>query len=67
MMGPLGGELIGDAPYREVAEAEGLSVERPCRDGGLVPSFEQLRSPASIPAGPSRWCASSTNTRRASG
>ncbi len=27
-----------------MAEAEGLTVERRARDGGLVPSFEQLRS-----------------------
>ena len=49
LMGPLGGDVIGDAPYREVAAAEGLAVERPSRDGGLVPSFEQLRSPAFDP------------------
>ena len=44
LMGPMGGDVIGDAPYREVAAAEGLTVERSARDGGLVPSFEQLRS-----------------------
>jgi hypothetical protein len=44
LMGPLGGDVIGDAPYREVAGEEGLTVERQSRDGGLVPSFEQLRS-----------------------
>ena len=44
LMGPLGGRTIGDAPYREVAEAEDLTVERAAKDGGLVPSFEQLRS-----------------------
>jgi hypothetical protein len=43
-MGPLGGKTIGDAPYREVAEEEGLTVERSAQDGGLVPTFEQLRS-----------------------
>jgi len=43
LMGPLGGPTIGDAPYREVAEAEGLTVERAATNGGLVPSFEQLR------------------------
>ena len=44
LMGPLGGKTIGDAPYRDVAAAEGLTVEREAKDGGLVPSFEQLRS-----------------------
>jgi hypothetical protein len=43
LMGPLGGKVIGDAPYRDVAEVEGLTIERAARDGGLVPSFEQLR------------------------
>jgi hypothetical protein len=49
LMGPLGGKTIGDAPYREVADQEGLTVERAARDGGLVPSFEQLRSDAFDP------------------
>jgi hypothetical protein len=43
--GPLGGERIGDAPYRDVAAAEGLTLERDARSAGLVPSFEQLRGP----------------------
>src|SRR5689334_6679364 len=43
LLGPLGSKVIGDAPYRDVAEAEGLTIERAARDGGLVPSFEQLR------------------------
>lgn len=41
---PIGGATIGDATYREVCAAEGLSIERDAQDGGLVPSFEQLRS-----------------------
>ncbi len=45
LVGPIGGKTIGDAAYREVCEAEGLSIERHAKDGGLVPSFEQLRSP----------------------
>jgi hypothetical protein len=49
LAGPVGGAVIGDAPYVEVAAAEGLAVERPARDGGLVPSFEQLRSGAFDP------------------
>jgi len=47
--GPIGGPTIGDATYREVCEAEGLSIERHACDGGLVPSFEQLRSPSFDP------------------
>jgi len=43
LLGPLGGKVIGDAPFQDVADAEGLSIERAARDGGLVPSFEQLR------------------------
>lgn len=43
LMGPLGGKMIGDAPYRDVAAAEGLTIEREARAGGLVPSFELLR------------------------
>ncbi len=45
LMGPLGGDVIGDAPYGDVAEKESLTVERHAQKGGLVPSFEQLRSP----------------------
>lgn len=44
LLGPIGRDTIGDATYREVCEAEGLSLERKARDGGLVPSFELLRS-----------------------
>jgi hypothetical protein len=50
LVGPLGGKTIGDAAYREVAEAEGLTIEREARHGGLVPSFDQLRSPSFDPA-----------------
>ena len=42
LVGPIGGDVIGDAPYREVAAAEGLTVERAARDGGLVPDFDAL-------------------------
>ncbi|MGZ3439777.1 MAG: hypothetical protein ACXVDD_09675 [Polyangia bacterium] len=51
LLGPMGADVIGDAPYRDVAAAEGLTVERAARDGGLVPSFEQLRGGAFDPAG----------------
>jgi len=50
LMGPLGARVIGDATYSEVAAEEGLTIERAARDGGLVPSFEQLRSATFDPA-----------------
>jgi hypothetical protein len=43
LAGPIGGDVIGDAPYAEVAAREGLALERRSSDGGLVPSFEMLR------------------------
>jgi hypothetical protein len=43
LMGPLGGETIGDRAYEETAVAEGLTLERDAREGGLIPSFEALR------------------------
>ena len=43
LMGPLGGRVIGDEVYGEVAAQEGLTLDRAVRDGGLVPSFEALR------------------------
>lgn len=42
LAGPFGRAVIGDAPYREAAAAEGLTVERRPRDGGLVPDFSAL-------------------------
>ncbi len=48
--GPIGGEVIGDAPYQDVSVAEGLSVERRARDGGLIPSFDALSGGAFDPA-----------------
>jgi hypothetical protein len=42
LVGPMGGDVIGDAPYRDVAAAEGLTVKRGSPDGGLVPSFQAL-------------------------
>lgn len=50
LIGPMGGDLIGDAPYRDVAAAEGLTVERGSPDGGLVPSFQALAGGAFDPA-----------------
>jgi hypothetical protein len=51
LMGPLGGPVIGDESYREVATQEGLTIERAVRDGGLVPDFDVLRGPRFDPAG----------------
>lgn len=42
LMGPLGGPVIGDAAYREVAEAEKLTIERESKEGGLVPDMSAL-------------------------
>jgi hypothetical protein len=42
LLGPMGGDRIGDAPYRDVAAEEGLSVERDDAAGGLVPRFDAL-------------------------
>jgi hypothetical protein len=50
LVGPLGGDVIGDAPYRDVAAEEGLTVERAASDGGLVPDFEALRGDGFDPA-----------------
>ncbi len=50
LAGPIGGDVIGDAPYKEAAEKEGLTLERSSTEGGLVPSFELLRSESFEPA-----------------
>src|SRR4051812_30085560 len=42
LLGPIGGPVIGDATYQEVADAEHLTCERHGTDGGLIPSFTQL-------------------------
>jgi hypothetical protein len=39
LLGPMGGEVIGDSTYQEAADAEGLSIERHA-SGGLIPHFE---------------------------
>ncbi|TMQ05453.1 MAG: hypothetical protein E6J90_12575 [Deltaproteobacteria bacterium] len=41
--GPLGDRVIGDAPYRDVAARQGLTIERDARDAGLVGDFGALR------------------------
>jgi hypothetical protein len=48
--GPLGGSRIGDAPYRDVAAAEGLTVDRGSGKGGLVPDWTALAAEAFDPA-----------------
>ncbi len=40
--GPFGGDVIGEAPYREAAAAEGLTLDRNPADGGLLPCFAAL-------------------------
>ena len=44
LVGPLGGATIGDRPYEETAAAEGLTLERRAREGGLIPRFDVLAS-----------------------
>jgi hypothetical protein len=50
LSGPLGGAYIGDSSYEETARAEGLSVERRAREGGLIPDFGALASPTFDPS-----------------
>ncbi|MBI1183264.1 hypothetical protein GC194_03260 [bacterium] len=42
LKGPLGKDIIGDKPYHEVAEAEGLELQRNSEVGGLIPDFNSL-------------------------
>jgi len=44
LLGPTGGEYIGDKPYEEWAKREGLTVERQAQTGGLIASFDSLSS-----------------------
>jgi hypothetical protein len=50
LAGPVGGAKIGDAPYRDAAAAEGLTIERDAKDGGLVPDWTALAGPEFDPA-----------------
>jgi hypothetical protein len=50
LVGPLGGATIGDRPYEETAAAEGLTLERNAREGGLIPRFDVLASATFDPA-----------------
>ena len=45
LVGPLGGPTIGERPYEETAAAEGLTLVRHAREGGLIPDFGVLASP----------------------
>lgn len=45
LVGPVGGEHIGDRPYAELAKREGLEVTRDARDTGLLPRFDVLTGP----------------------
>jgi hypothetical protein len=47
--GPIGGPIIGDSPYAQVAAEEGLTLERQARSG-LIPDFEALRSESFDPS-----------------
>jgi hypothetical protein len=42
LVGPVGGETIGDRAYEETAAAEGLTLLRDAHEGGLIPSFDVL-------------------------
>lgn len=44
LIGPLGGDYIGDTPYEEWAAREGLEVERAASQGGLLQDFGVLGS-----------------------
>lgn len=45
LSGPIGGAHIGDRPYEEQAEREGLAVTRNAVEGGLIPRFDVLGGP----------------------
>jgi hypothetical protein len=44
LLGPVGAATIGDRCYEETAAAEGLTLERRARGGGLIPRFDVLAS-----------------------
>jgi hypothetical protein len=49
LVGPVGGETIGDRVYEETAAAEGLTLERNAHEGGLIPRFDVLARPGFEP------------------
>jgi hypothetical protein len=50
LVGPLGGPTIGDRAYEETADAEGLTLVRHAKEGGLIPRFDVLESERFDPA-----------------
>jgi hypothetical protein len=50
LVGPLGGPTIGERCYEETARAEGLTLVRHAKEGGLIPSFDLLARPGFDPA-----------------
>jgi hypothetical protein len=50
LKGPVGSDHIGETPYTQCAEAEGLTIERHASQGGLIGDFEQLKGQDFNPA-----------------
>lgn len=50
LAGPFGNDYIGDKPYEECAQREGLSLTRDATTGGLIPSFAALAGGGFDPA-----------------
>jgi hypothetical protein len=50
LLGPFGGDYIGDKPYEECAAREGLSLIRHATRGGLIADFDALTGPGFDPA-----------------
>jgi hypothetical protein len=42
LVGPVGSDYIGDTPYEQWAEREGLHLVRKAEHGGLIPNFDVL-------------------------
>lgn len=49
LVAPLGGPTIGARCYEETAAAEGLTLTREAREGGLIPRFDVLAQPGFDP------------------
>jgi hypothetical protein len=50
LVGPIGGERVGDRPYEETATREGLTLVRDAKEGGLIPRFDVLASASFDPS-----------------
>jgi hypothetical protein len=50
LSGPIGGDVIGDAPYAEVAAREHLTIDRTAQEPGLVQNFGDFRSESFDPS-----------------